>query len=87
MWKISWYDVPNRIRHVDFRMKGIDHGKEFIFQEPHELRLWFFDEFKDFAEINGFKIVGIFNQNYQKIDYSYKINGELGALFFILKKE
>lgn len=87
IWKISWYDVPNRIRHVDFRMKGIDHGREFIVEEPHELRLWFFDEFKMFAETNGFKVVGIYNQKYEKIDYSCKINGELGALFFILKKE
>jgi len=86
-WNISWYDIPNRIRHIDFQMKGIDNGKSFIIEEAHELRLWIFEEFKTFVENNDFKIVGIYNQSYQKIDYSCKINGELGALFFILKKE
>lgn len=86
-WNISWYDVPNRIRHVDFRMKGRDHGRDFIIEEPHELRLWLFEEFKRFSEENGFKIIGIFNQKYEEIDDSCKINGELGALFFVLKKE
>jgi len=86
-WNISWYDIPNRIRHVDFQMKGIDHGKSFLIEEPHELRLWIFEEFRTFVETNGFKIVGIYDQKYQRIDDSCKINGELGALFFVLKKE
>jgi len=86
-WNISWYDLPNRIRHVDFQMKGIDNGKSFLIEEPHELRLWIFEEFKTFVETNGFKVAGIYNQKYQKIDDACKINGELGALFFILRKE
>ena len=86
-WNISWYDVANRIRHVDFRMKGTNHGRDFLIEEPHELRLWLFEDFKTISEANGFKIVNIFNQKYEKIDDSCKIIGELGALFFILKKE
>ena len=85
-WKISWYDIPNRIRHVDFRMKGFDYGREIIIEESHELRLWIFEEFKMFAENNGFELIGIYNQNYEKIELDCKINGELGALYFVLKK-
>lgn len=85
-WKISSYDIPNRIRHVDFRMKGTDNGKCFIVEEPHELRLWIFEEFKMIVEKNGFKIIGVYDQNYQERALSGKITGELGALFFVLKK-
>lgn len=84
-WAIKWYDVENRIRHVDFRMLGKDNGNEFIIEEEHELRLWIFDDFKHFANSNGFEIVGIYNQNYEEISEDTPITGELGALFFILK--
>ena len=86
-WKISRYDIPNRIRHVDFRMKGIDHEKEILIEESHELHLWIFEEFKNFIEYNGFEIIAVYNQNYERIKFDCKINGELGALFFILKKK
>ncbi len=86
-WNISWYDIANRIRHIDFQMKGNDQGRSFIIEEPHELRLWLYEEFNMFAETNGFKIVDIYNQKYEKIDKSCRINGELGALFFVLKNQ
>ena len=85
-WKISWYDIINRIRHVDFRMKGFDHERQILIEESHELHLWIFEEFKNFAENNGFEICGIYNQHYEKVTCDIKINGELGALFFVLKK-
>jgi len=84
-WAINWYDVPNRVRHVDFRMVVNENGKRFVVEEAHELRLWLFSEFKKFAKSGGFEIVGIYNQRYELIPESIPISGELGALFFILK--
>ena len=85
-WAINWYDLEHRIRHVDFRMRINDNGNKIVVEEAHELRLWLFDEFKCFANLGGFEIVGIYNQNYEKIAENTPITGELGALFFILKK-
>jgi len=85
-WAINWYNLEHRIRHVDFRMVIKDNGNELLIEEAHELRLWIFDEFKHFANSSGFEIVGIYNQNYEGICESTPITGELGALFFILKK-
>ena len=85
-WAINWYDLEHRIRHVDFRMRINDNGNKIVVEEAHELRLWLFDEFKHFASLGGFEIVGIYNQNYEKIAENTLITGELGALFFILKK-
>ncbi len=85
-WAINWYDLEQRIRHVDFHMIINDNGYKTEIQEAHELRLWIFDEFKQFSKSGGFEIVGIYNQNYEKITENIPITGELGALFFILKK-
>ncbi len=85
-WAINWYDLEQRIRHVDFHMIINDNGYKTEVEEAHELRLWIFDEFKQFLKSSGFEIVGIYNQNYEKIAENIPITGELGALFFILKK-
>ncbi|MFX1380279.1 MAG: class I SAM-dependent DNA methyltransferase [Promethearchaeota archaeon] len=85
-WAINWYDLEKRIRHVDFRMVINDNGFKTEVEEAHELRLWIFDEFRQFSKRAGFEIVGIYNQNYEKIAENVSITGELGALFFILKK-
>ncbi|MFX0154729.1 MAG: class I SAM-dependent methyltransferase [Candidatus Hodarchaeota archaeon] len=85
-WAINWYDLEHRIRHVDFHMNINDNGERIEVDEAHELRLWIFDEFKNFSKAGGFEIVGIYNQSYEKIAENLPITGELGALFFILKK-
>ncbi|MCJ7649945.1 MAG: hypothetical protein MUP85_15140, partial [Candidatus Lokiarchaeota archaeon] len=86
LWEINWYDIEKRIRHVDFKMKVIDNGVSFVIEESHDLRLWIYDEFKEFTRSAGFEIVGIFNQNYEEVSTLKPITGELGVLFFILKK-
>ena len=85
-WAINWYDVEKRIRHVDFKMRADDNGKIINVDESHDLRLWIYDEFKQFAKSTGFEIVGIYNQNYEEIPMQSAITGELGALFVILRK-
>jgi SAM-dependent methyltransferase len=85
-WAIKWYDFEKRIRHVDFKMRVDDRGKIIEVEESHDLRLWIYDEFKEFARSTGFEIVGIYNQNHEEIPMNSIITGELGALFVILKK-
>jgi len=85
-WVINWYDIEKRIRHVDLKMKVNDNGQNLLIEESHDLRLWIYDEFKEFAKSAGFEIVGIFNQKYEEVPILTPIIGELGALFFVLKK-
>jgi SAM-dependent methyltransferase len=84
-WAINWYDIENRIRHVDFKMVVEENGQKFIVKEAHDLRLWIYDEFRKFVEDSGFKIVAIYNQKYDLIPPNVSITGELGVLFFVLK--
>ncbi|MFW9950795.1 MAG: class I SAM-dependent methyltransferase [Candidatus Thorarchaeota archaeon] len=85
-WAINWYDLKNRIRHVDFQMIVEENGQKSIVNETHNLRLWIYEEFKKLAETGGFELVAIYNQNYTSIPLNSSITGELGALFFVLKK-
>ena len=85
-WAINWYDIEKRIRHVDFKLRAFDNGEIIDIEESHDLRLWIFDEFREFARLSGFEIVGIFDQNYEEILMQNTITGEFGALFVILKK-
>jgi len=85
-WAINWYDVENHIRHVDFQMVVEEKGQKFVVREAHELRLWIYEEFQKLAGAGGFEVTGIYNQNYDSIPLNASITGELGALFFVLKK-
>ncbi len=85
-WNPCSYDVPNRIRHVEFQMLINDHGNMMEVKEDHELRLWLYDEFKQFLSHGGFEIMAIYNQKYENIPLDAPITGELGVLFYVLKE-
>ncbi len=85
-WSPNYYDVEHRIRHVDFKMFVRDHGRCFSVEEAHELRLWLHDEFVALARAGGFELAAIFNQAYEEIPAGTRITGELGVLYYVLKK-
>ena len=85
-WVVRNYDVNKRLRNIDFRMVVNDNGNQIVVEEEHELRLWIYKEFKEFARLGGFEIVEIFNQDYEIILEQDSITGELGVLYFVLKK-
>lgn len=86
-WNPSSYDIVNRIRHVDFEMIINDNGNIIEIKEAHELRLWLYEEFKQFVSNNGFEIIAIYDQNYQKIPSNNPITGELGVLFYVIRND
>lgn len=84
-WKPCSYDLVNRIRYIDFRMLINDNGMINEIREVHQLRLWLYDEFKQFVTSQGFEIVAIYNQSYESIPIDKLITGEFGVLFYVLK--
>lgn len=83
-WRPYYYDKENKMRHIDFRMKGQDNGRMFEFQEEHKLRLWLYEDFKKLTQEAGFKIAAIYNQKFQLVPKDSRITGELGALYYVL---
>lgn len=86
-WRPYYYDKENKVRHIEFRMKGQDNGRVFEFQEEHKLRLWFYEDFKKLTQEAGFRIEVIYNQEYQLVSKDCRITGETGALYYVLVNE
>lgn len=86
-WHPKSYDLKNKIRHIIFKMKVEDEGKILTLEENHDLRLWFFEDFKRLTQEAGFRIEAIYNQKYELIPAESHITGELGALYYILINE
>ncbi len=84
-WIIKRYNIEKKIREIDFQMTIRENGKKKEIKEIHNLRLWIFEDFKQLASLGGFTLIGIYNQNYESVSELSEINGELGALYFILK--
>jgi hypothetical protein len=69
------------------RIEDEAQGKKFMFIEPHVLRLWYFEDFKRLSRAGGFALKAIYNQSYERVPLDSHITGELGNLYYILKKE
>lgn len=88
-WHTERYDCTNKRKYNICKMQIEDgrNGKKFMFIEPHVLRLWYFEDFKRLSLEGGFVLKAIYNQSYERVPLDSPISGELGNLYFILKKE
>jgi cyclopropane fatty-acyl-phospholipid synthase-like methyltransferase len=86
-WETKDYDLDNMIRHIHFAMHVVDGDTVFDVDEIHNLRLWTEEDFIRMSSASGFKLVGIYDQQFQEVSMDQPITGELGALFHVLKKE
>ncbi len=86
-WAPTRYDYDKRLRHVEFLMEGRDHERDIEVEEAHDLRLWLYEEFVQFAQLAGFQPVGIYTQEFKEVAMTRKITGELGVLYFVLKNQ
>ncbi len=85
-WHCDSYDI-NKIRHVTCMMEVEDNGRMLAFEEKHDLRLWFFEDFKRLTREAGFRIEAIYNQERRLVPTDSHITGELGALYYVLVNE
>ncbi|MDI6810533.1 MAG: hypothetical protein QMD80_02455 [archaeon] len=88
-WHTERYDTAQKRKHNICKMRIEDEktSTRFMFIEPHIMRLWFFDDFKRLSREGGFVLKAIYNQNFELVPLESHICGELGNLYFILKKE
>ena len=88
-WRTERYDSRNKRKYNICKMciEDEQQGKTFMFIEPHILRLWYFEDFKRLSKAGGFVLKAIYNQNSERLPLDAPLTGELGNLYFILKKE
>ena len=88
-WHTERYDTANKRKYNICKMLIEDEQKDkkFMFIEPHILRLWSFEDFNRLSRDGGFVLKAIYNQSYECVPLDSPISGELGNLYFILKKQ
>jgi SAM-dependent methyltransferase len=86
-WKLENYNLENKTRNITLNMDVIDRGERLSFEERHSLRLWLFEDLTGFCRESGFRIEGIYTQQFTPVPSDVPITGELGALYLALVKE
>ena len=90
-WHTERYDYARKRKYNICKMKVEDRGaqgkKEFMFIEPHVLRLWFAEDVKRLSAAGGFVLKAIYNQDFEGVPLDAPLSGEQGNLYFVLKKD
>ena len=88
-WFTERYDQAHKWKYNVCKMHVEDgpNGKEIIFIEPHVLRLWYFDDLLRLSAAGGFTLQAIYTQSFDLLPLDTPITGDLGSLYYILKRE
>jgi SAM-dependent methyltransferase len=88
-WHTERYDYARKRKYNICKMQVEDGNpaKKFMFIEPHILRLWFAEDVKRLSAACGFVLKAIYNQGFDRVPLDAPLTGELGNLYFVLKKE
>lgn len=85
-WGLSHVDIKNKLSHQYCLLKVNDNGKHFEIKENHTLRLWFYEDLKEFIKkSHNLRIESVYNEKFEEIDRKGEITGEMGNLYFVLK--
>jgi SAM-dependent methyltransferase len=85
-WDIEREDHQNKLSHQLCTMDIDDHGRRFLLQDRHAIRLWLFEDLKYLIQRSGrFKLEEIYDKHNKPLPPGTRISGELGNLIYILK--
>jgi SAM-dependent methyltransferase len=85
-WGVVREDRDTRLSHQLCRMEICDHGRAVTLVEPHVLRLWFYEEFRDLVARSGtLELKAIYSEKFDEIPLDSHITGEMGNLYYVLK--
>lgn len=88
-WFTERYDQEHKLKYNVCKMHVEDGltGKEIIFIEPHMLRLWYAEDFRRLSAAGGFTLQAIYTQTFEPLPLDTPITGDLGNLYYVLKRE
>ena len=85
-WGVEREDREARLSHQLCRMEIDNHGRAMTLVEPHVMRLWFYEEFRDLVGESGtLELKAVYSEKFNKIPLDSQITGELGNLYYVLK--
>ncbi len=87
-WRIESEDPETHRSHHLCTMEIDDRGEKRVLIDRHELRLWVYEEFREFVERSGsLELVAIYDETRERnrVPLDIHINGEMENLYYILK--
>ncbi|ACB84635.1 class I SAM-dependent methyltransferase [Natranaerobius thermophilus] len=88
-WTINSEDRKNKLSYQSSKMEviDIDKDKKFKIEDEHVMRLWLFEDLKNLFQKSGlFKLISIYDKEFKEVNMTKEINGEMGNLYFVLKR-
>ncbi|MBN2564948.1 MAG: class I SAM-dependent methyltransferase [Candidatus Eisenbacteria bacterium] len=86
-WTIESEDRDARRSHHVCTMEIEEHGKRRVLVDRHTLRLWIYEELREFIARSGtFELKAIYDESprHQSVQLDSHINGEMGNLYYVL---
>jgi SAM-dependent methyltransferase len=86
-WSIESEDRASRRSYHVCSMEIEERGKKRVLVDRHTLRLWIYEELREFVERSGtLRLAAIYDesQKHRKISLDSHINGEMGNLYYVL---
>ncbi len=86
-WRVRREDFALKRSYQTSRMEISDRGRRFVIEDSHEMRLWTFADLKALIDkVPGFELVAVKNLTCESIPLNAEITGEMGNLYYILRR-
>lgn len=86
-WMIVKQDFESKLSYQRCRMEIEENHNKFTIEDDHILRLWLYDDLKRFIEQSKrLRLEAIYDEERVPMDPEAHITGEMGNLFFVLKR-
>ena len=86
-WRILSEDMESRLSHQVGSFEVRRDGKVERFDDRHTLRTWLFSDLQDLVQRCGqFEIAAIYGEEFEELNDTEHLSGELGNVYVILQK-
>ncbi len=87
VWNVVEQDFENRLSHQCSRMRVESNMCVEEYEDRHTLRLWLLDDLKQLIQqSDGFELIAIYDHKRNSIDLNTRITGEMGNLYYVLRR-
>jgi SAM-dependent methyltransferase len=86
-WSVEREEPERRLSHQRCRMVVDDHGRRLVLDEPHLLRLWYFDELVALARGVGLTLRGVYAADFSPTAADGGLCGADGNQYFVFARE
>lgn len=86
-WSIDEEDRKGKMSYQSSELVVLDKDKHFRVEDNHVMRLWIYGDLKELIRRSGmFDLASIYDESFNGVDMNHEITGEMGNLYFVMRK-